>query len=329
MSKNRSPADGAGSEASPRSGSISAPGGQEQLVLAAGPRGGPRAGSAPARGRGPAPLRRAVERRRHRQGEVAERLERRDAALARARRWRAADPGDEAQVVVVAAPGHAFGRPATDVAMLDRLRVGRRRRVGRGRLVRDRREEPVAGAPVVGHVVVDAQALDGPGAAAERDVEPLGPDALDPLELVDVRADLEDRAGLDVAGELRVGDLVVVRAPARWAVRRVDAEQEVGVAAERAVEERRLVDDVRAGGHGLDGRGRRGPELLAAVRDGAVQLDLDRRARPSARRSARKRASCWKPRLRMTSSSGSSRIGRLTRPARAARSSWVRCSQAR
>ena len=51
--------------------------------------------------------------------------------------------------------------------------------------------------------------------------------------------------------------------------------------------------------------------------------------RPSARRSARKRASCWKPRRRMMSSSGSSRIGRLTSPARAARSSWVRCSQAR
>ena len=48
------------------------------------------------------------------------------------------------------------------------------------------------------------------------------------------------------------------------------------MAAERAVEEGRLVDDVRAGRHRLDRRGRRGAQLLAPVRGGSVQLDLDR-----------------------------------------------------
>ncbi len=98
------------------------------------------------------------------------------------------------------------------------------------------------------------------------------------LELVDVRADLEDRAGLHVARELGVRDLVVVRAPARGAVRRVDAEQEVRVAAERPVEEGRLVDHVVAGGHRVDGRCRRGSQLVATVSDGAILFDLDRDA---------------------------------------------------
>ena len=47
------------------------------------------------------------------------------------------------------------------------------------------------------------------------------------------------------------------------------------MAAERAVEERRLVDDVVAGGHGIDRRCRGRAELLAAVRDRPVLLDLD------------------------------------------------------
>ena len=158
----------------------------------------------------------------------------------------AADAGDQAQVVVVAAALDALGRPAADVAVLDRLRIGRGRRIRGRRLVGHGREEPVARTPVVRHVVVDPEPFHSPGAATEGDVQPVRLDALDPRELVDVRADLEDRACLDVAGELGVGDLVVVRAPDRWPFRVVDAQQEVGVTAPGPVEERGLVDDVRA-----------------------------------------------------------------------------------
>ena len=178
-------------------------------------------------------------------------------------------------MIVISTPFRAFGRPAADVAVLDGLGVCRRRRVGRRCLVGQRRQETVAGAPVVGHVVVDAQPLDRAGAAAEGDVEPLGTDALDAFELVHVRADLEDRARLDVARELGVRHLVVVRAPARRAFGRIDPEEEVGVAAERAVEERRLVDDVVARGHGIDRRCRGRAELVATVRDRPIRLDLD------------------------------------------------------
>ena len=85
----------------------------------------------------------------------------------------------------------------------------------------------------------------------------------------------------------------------------------------RAVEERRLVDDVGAGAHRGERLGRGRAQLLAAVLDRAVELDRRPTVRPSARRSSRYRRSCSKPRLRMRSSSGSSRIGRVTRPASA------------
>ena len=58
-------------------------------------------------------------------GEVAERLERRDAALGQRAPLPRRDPGDEAEVIVLASTGDAFGRPAADVAVLDGLRVGR------------------------------------------------------------------------------------------------------------------------------------------------------------------------------------------------------------
>ena len=203
----------------------------------------------------------------------------------------AADAGDQAQVVVVAAALDALGRPAADVAVLDRLRIGRGRRIRGRRLVGHGREESVAGAPVVRHVVVDPQPLDGPGAATERDVQPLRSDALDPLELVDVRADLEDRARLDVAGELRVGDLVVVRAPDRRPFRVVDAQQEVGVAAPGPVEERGLVDDVRPGGHRGDRLGRGRAQPVALILDRAVRAAISTVERPSRLRGRRGSAS--------------------------------------
>ena len=179
--------------------------------------------------------------------------------------------------MVVGAPAcDALGRPAADVAVVDRFGVGVGRRVDRGDLVRHRPDESIAGGAVVGHVVVDAEALDRSGAAAEGDVQPLRPDALDGLEQVDVGADLEHGAGLDVPRQLRVGDLVVVRTETGRPGRVVDPQQEVRVASPGPVEERRLVDDVGAGGHRRDRFGRGGAELVAAVLDRAVELDRDR-----------------------------------------------------
>ena len=45
------------------------------------------------------------------------------------------------------------------------------------------------------------------------------------------------------------------------------------MAAPRAVEERRLVDDVGSGRHRGPGLGRRGPQLVAAILDRSVELD--------------------------------------------------------
>src|SRR5437667_5177002 len=85
-----------------------------------------------------------------------------------------------------------------------------------------------------------------------------------------------------MASELRVGDLVVVRPECRWTSRIVDPEEKVGVAAPRSIEERRLVDDVRARRHRLVCRRRGRPELVAAILDRAVKGDL--RDRPPFRR---------------------------------------------
>ncbi len=275
MSKKRSPGDGGGRLARPRSGSIDWPGSGRNSSIAR--------TLAPAleldacllahphEGAGA----RSLERRVQRQRQLTECLQGVDATFLEGASLPRRDAGDEAQVIVGPPALHAFGRPAADIAMLDWLRVRRGRGVRRRRLVGHRRQESALGAAVVGHVVVDPQSLDGPGAAAESDVEPFRPDALDPLQLVDVRADLEDGARLDVAGELRVGHLVVVRPPDRRPCLVVDTQQEVGVAAPRPVEERRLVDDVGARGHRVDRLGGGGTELVAAILDGAIELDRD------------------------------------------------------
>lgn len=101
--------------------------------------------------------------------------------------------------------------------------------------------------------------------AAQDDVEPLGPDALDGLQSGDVTADLQDRAGLDVAGQLGVRDLVLVGAPARRPLRVVAAQQEVRETQPGPVEERRLVDDVGPARHRVDRRLRGAPQLGAPV----------------------------------------------------------------
>ena len=100
---------------------------EQELVLALRPRGDPPAGSVPARGRGRARPRRLPRAAAPSAAEVAERFEGGDAAHAERPPLAGRDPGDEAQVVVLAPPLRAFGRPAADVAVLDGLRVRRRR----------------------------------------------------------------------------------------------------------------------------------------------------------------------------------------------------------
>ena len=219
---------------------------------------------------------------------------RRVATLARLERAALARRGarDEAEVVVRAPLRLAHDDPAADVAVLDRLGVRRDRRIGGWRGVP---AEPDGGlevgldAAVVGHVVVDPQRVRGTLPAAEHDVERLRLHALDRRQLLDVRADLEDRRGLDVAGELGVRDLVVPRAERAVGLAGdvVAPQEEVRVAAPGAVEERRLVDDVGAGAHRgdrlLGGRSqvragvpRRRRRWVVERRDGGpVLVDLD------------------------------------------------------
>ncbi len=148
-------------------------------------------------------------------------------------------------MVVGPAPDGAELAPAAHVAVLDWVRIGTPRRIGGWICLRaDRGLESVTRGAVVGHEVVDPEMLDGASAAPECHVHQLRTHLLDGRQHVDVGADLEQRAGLDVSGQLRVRDLVVVRAePARLGV---DLEQEIGVAAPSSVEEGRLVDDVGA-----------------------------------------------------------------------------------
>src|SRR5690606_30828197 len=113
----------------------------------------------------------------------------------------AAQAGDPAQVVVGLAAGLALVDPAAHVA------------VGRGQRVADRRlgqggEEAGLGGAVVGGDVGQADGL--AVARAEDDVDALGCDALDALHLLGVVAQLQDSAGLHVAGQLGVLGLVAV-----------------------------------------------------------------------------------------------------------------------
>ncbi len=95
-------------------------------------------------------------------------------------------------------------------------------------------------------------------------------DALEALDLLGVRAHLEEGGGLHPAGELGVGDLVGPGAEVR--ARALDLQEEVGVAAPAAVEERGLVDDVGTGPHGGEGLGLGGGERGDGV---AGHGDLD------------------------------------------------------
>ena len=77
-----------------------------------------------------------------------------------------------------------------------------------------------------------------------------------------------------MAGELGVGDFVAEGAEGAGVLGRLDAEEEVRVAAPAAVEEGGLVDDVVAAADGLFGFGGGAAELGEAVFVRAVEGDL-------------------------------------------------------
>ncbi len=152
------------------------------------------------------------------------------------------DVRDQAEVVVGLALLVADGAPAADLAMRDRLGVGA------SLAVRERREERGSDPAEVGGELGEAEGALLP--VAEDDVDPLGLDALHRRQQLAVEAELQDEVGLGAAGELGVGDLVAEVAQLR---RAVDAEEEVGVAAQSVAEEGRLVDDLGAAAHRLLG----------------------------------------------------------------------------
>ncbi len=160
-------------------------------------------------------------------------------------------------------------------------------------------------------------------AVAGDHVHLLGGDALEALDLLGVRAHLEEGGGLHPAGELGVGDLVGPGAEVR--ARALDLQEEVGVAAPATVEEGGLVDDVGAGLHGGEGLGLGVVELGDGV---AGHGDRRRPVLPSLRGRSTCAVSCSPPRRDKTSSIGSSRLGRSRSPRAADSSSWVRCSHA-
>ncbi len=141
--------------------------------------------------------------------------------------------------------------------MVDRLRVGGRRRIGSvgrgsGLTPENGLDEALLGGAVVRHVIVDPQRCLLASAATEHDLHVLRLHALDAGQLLDVAADLEHGTGLDVPRQLRVGDLIVIWPPDRGSLRRLDPLQEVGVAEPSAIEKCGLEDDIGARCHGRD-----------------------------------------------------------------------------
>ena len=167
----------------------------------------------------------ALERRRadagdlQRQGSVCQPGHRLNAGVHQSAALVGGDARHQRQVVVLPASLLAQLGPAADAAVRDRL-GGRGHGVDRGdgrrlRGAEHDRLEALLGHAVVGEIVVDPQAGRLARAAAEHDPHLARPHALDSLQLLDVGADLQDGAGLDVARQLRVRDLVVVRPPDR------------------------------------------------------------------------------------------------------------------
>ena len=151
-------------------------------------------------------------------------------------------------MVVVASALDAHGVPRADPAVVDRLWIGVGGAVRRS--VGDPRIEPSSDVSEVGGEVVSPVRV--PHAISRYDVQPLGRQPLETLEQVRVDAHLEDRATLDRARQLGIGDVVAPAAEHRArAVRPL--EQEVGMSAPPPVEECGLEDDVGAGSHRVEG----------------------------------------------------------------------------
>ena len=134
---------------------------------------------------------RALEGRSHRQGKPAERGAGRDVPRPQRRPLMGRDAGHQREVVRLAAPRLAVRPPATDLAVLDRVRPRGRRVLGGSRGALREGLELAPDRPDVGGVVGDAQVIHVPGAAAERHVHQLRPQALESGELLRVQAQLE------------------------------------------------------------------------------------------------------------------------------------------
>ena len=186
---------------------------------------------------------RAARRRRH-LIERGERRERVDAALAQGRDLRVRNACHVAEVVVAATTLLALRPPRAVVAVLDRLRVGRSR-------AREKVVEVALEQPEVRAVIVDAVSFGFETGTRRDDVHVGGPRPLDPFEQGRVHAELQDRAGFCLAGELGVAGFV---GPPAETARCVHLEQEIGAARPGAVREHALVDRVGARMHRGQGR---------------------------------------------------------------------------
>src|SRR2546422_2526961 len=134
-------------------------------------------------------------------------------------------------------------------AVLDRVWL---RRVALG----ERRHEATAHPAIVGRVVVAAQR--STLADSQQDVHGLGRHALDGLDGFAVETELEHVRRLLGPRQLGVDRLVTPGAERRQTL---DSLQEIRAASPVAPNEGRLVDDLDAGAHGLDGRSCPGLEV--------------------------------------------------------------------
>ena len=198
----------------------------------------------------------AVDRRLHRQAQGAEIRHRGHSPLDEPAPLAAGDAGDQRQMVVRPPPVRADSAPVAEPAVLDRLRVGPRRRV------RMRLEAPPDGA-VVRRVLGHPEArVDPPLAPAQRQVHPLRLGPLHALQQVRVQQELQQRRTLGRPRELRIDHLV---RPVAQPARPLHPNQEVGVPAPAPVRvlQPALVDDARPPPHRLHGARRgRGAILL-------------------------------------------------------------------
>ncbi len=164
-------------------------------------------------------------------------------------------------MVIGHAPGDAVVLPATQRAVLHRLRVGARQAGV------DNGFEAVLDAAVVGGELGDAERLGL--ARPEHYVHPLRRGSLDRLDELGVEAELQQEVRLHTPRELRVRHLVAERPQLR---RALDAVQEVAVSAPAdVVEQHALVDHLSPGVH------RRDRLLCACARalEARPVLDLD------------------------------------------------------